>query len=285
MTQAVHSSQSLASSDIPHSSSPETTGLKRDFDNHLYQHIVHCAPVYCLNTGWHREAVKSRVQPNRIAASKFLAIIVRHIGRWRSPVPHPSSTPHLPLLWALEMPDRDPAAFLPCDPDHEIVVVPATGHPDRQALWDQCLRVRIDVFVHEQGFPLGVETDQYDPIATHFLLRSLPSLLPIGTIRAVKVIGQGGSQDHIYYKLGRLAVIKSYRDRRFGRDLVLALHKWVKEATKRSYDHLEVAKVVAHSQIPVKPFYCKYGYQPEGDEFDEDGAPHQKMVAYLSLQN
>lgn len=83
-------------------------------------------------------------------------------------------------------------------------------------------------------------------------------MLPIGTIRAVKVIGQGGSQDHIYYKLGRLAVIKSYRDRRFGRDLVLALHKWVKEDTKRSYDHLEVATVVAHSQIPVKPFYCKY---------------------------
>ena len=23
----------------------------------------------------------------------------------------------------------------------------------------------------------------------------------------------------------------------------------------------------------------------QGDEFDEDGAPHQKMVAYLSLQN
>ena len=41
-----------------------------------------CAPVYCLNTGWHRETVKSRVQPNHIAASKFLAIIVWHIGQW-----------------------------------------------------------------------------------------------------------------------------------------------------------------------------------------------------------
>ena len=45
-----------------------------------------CAPVYCLNTSWHCETMKSWVQPNRIAASKFLAIIVRHIGWRRSPV-------------------------------------------------------------------------------------------------------------------------------------------------------------------------------------------------------
>ncbi|KAL4076203.1 acyl-CoA N-acyltransferase [Scleroderma citrinum] len=181
------------------------------------------------------------------------------------------------------MSDHAAVAVPPCDLDHEIIVLPATGHPDRQALLDQCLRVRIDVFVHEQGFPLNVEVDQHDPTATHFLLRLLPSMVPIGTIRAVKMIGQGENQD-IYYKLGRLAVLKSYRRHRFGRDLILAFHEWAKEDRKRSYDHLEVAKVVAHSQIPVKPFYSKYGYLPEGDEFDEDGAPHQKMVAYLSLQ-
>ena len=45
-----------------------------------------CTPVYCLNTGWHRETVKSQVQPNHITASKFLAIIVRHISQWRLPV-------------------------------------------------------------------------------------------------------------------------------------------------------------------------------------------------------
>lgn len=71
------------------------------------------------------------------------------------------------------------------------------------------------------------------------------------------MIGKGEGQDPVYYKLGRLAVLKSYRQYRFGRDLVLALHKWVKEDTKCSYDYLEVAKVIAHSQIPVKPFYSK----------------------------
>jgi predicted GNAT family N-acyltransferase len=66
-----------------------------------------------------------------------------------------------------------------------------------------------------------------------------------------------------YYKLGRLAVLKPYRQYRFGRDLVLALHRWAKDDAKRS--GLQVAHVICHSQLPVKGFYAKYGYQPEGD--------------------
>lgn len=171
-------------------------------------------------------------------------------------------------------------ALVPVVPDHEILIVPAGGHPDRQPLLDQCLGVRVEVFVHEQGFSLEDEYDKYDPTATHFLLRLLPSKLAIGTIRGTKMVGSNGD---VYYKLSRLAVLKSYRRHRFGRDLVFALHEWVKEDAKHPSD-VEFVKVVAHSQIPVKPFYSKYGYLAEGNEFDEDGAPHQKMVAYLSLQ-
>ncbi|KIJ20385.1 hypothetical protein PAXINDRAFT_160959 [Paxillus involutus ATCC 200175] len=160
-------------------------------------------------------------------------------------------------------------------PSHEIIVIPPAGHDGRQALLDQSINVRIDVFVHEQGFPLDVEVDEQDPTATHFLLRLLPSLSPIGTIRAYKVEGAN------YHKLSRLAVLRQYRKYHFGRDLVLALHRWVKDDAKRTGE-MQVAKVVCHSQLPVKGFYSKLGYQPEGDEFDEDGAPHQKMVAYLS---
>lgn len=60
-----------------------------------------------------------------------------------------------------------------------------------------------------------------------------------------------------YYKLSRLAVLKLYRQHRFGRDLVLALHRWVKDDAKQTGE-LKVAKVVCHSQIPVKAFYSKY---------------------------
>ncbi|KIM91206.1 hypothetical protein PILCRDRAFT_168664 [Piloderma croceum F 1598] len=157
-------------------------------------------------------------------------------------------------------------------PAHEIVVVPPKDETRRQ----ECYNVRIQVFVHEQGFPLDVEIDEFDGTSTHFLLRLVPSLIPIGTIRACSPIGAS------YYKLSRLAVLKEYRQFKFGRDLVLALHDWVKAETKR-IGGLDHAEVIAHSQIPVKSFYAKYGYEPEGGEFDEDGAPHQKMVVRLPL--
>jgi len=40
---------------------------------------------------------------------------------------------------------------------------------------------------------------------------------------------------------------------------------------------------MCHSQIQAKAFYAKFGYVPEGNEFDEDGAPHQKMIIHLPL--
>ncbi|KAG9317354.1 acyl-CoA N-acyltransferase [Chiua virens] len=143
------------------------------------------------------------------------------------------------------MSDRDSSSGT--SPPHEIIIVPPPGHPERQMLLDQCISVRIDVFIHEQHFPLEVEVDEHDPTSIHFLLRLVPSLTPIGTIRTYEV--EGGN----YYKLSRLAVLKQYRQYRFGRDLVLALHQWAKNDAKRTG-----AMVVCHSQLPVKGFYAKY---------------------------
>ncbi|KAJ8469888.1 hypothetical protein ONZ51_g8694 [Trametes cubensis] len=163
-------------------------------------------------------------------------------------------------------------------PAHEIITVPAPGQPGRDELKQQCYDVRIDVFHHEQGFPLDTEIDEYDEEAIHILLRLVPSLKPIGTIRCVKM------KD--YYKLTRLAVLKDYRKYRFGRALVQSLHDYVKaDARASGLAGSGSVNVVAHSQIPVKEFYGKFGYVPEGEEFDEDGAPHQKMVARLSLSD
>ncbi|KAF7975107.1 hypothetical protein HWV62_10387 [Athelia sp. TMB] len=132
-------------------------------------------------------------------------------------------------------------------PEHEIVAV----QHNQQDLRRQCYDVRINVFVHEQGFPLDVELDQYDesPTTAHFLLRLLPSLAPIGTIRATT------AKDGSYYKLSRLVVIKEYRQFKFGRELVTALHRWAKaEAARAGLDH---ATIITHSQMYVKGFYAK----------------------------
>ncbi|KAG6842057.1 hypothetical protein C0991_003583 [Blastosporella zonata] len=60
-----------------------------------------------------------------------------------------------------------------------------------------------------------------------------------------------------YDVLSRLAVLKDYRSFRFGRELVLALHDWVKPHAL-SAGSTEWVEIVSHSQIPVKGFYAKY---------------------------
>ncbi|KAF8514813.1 acyl-CoA N-acyltransferase [Hysterangium stoloniferum] len=147
-------------------------------------------------------------------------------------------------------------------PDHEIIEV------EDKPLYDQCIQVRIDVFVHEQKFRLEDEIDDIDPIATHILLRLIPSKTPIGTLRVYKQAGAS------YYKLGRLAVLKEYRKFRLGAELVQAAHRYVAGQSGP-------AEIVVHSQLYVKGFYARLGYLPEGEEFDEDGAPHQKMKVQL----
>lgn len=88
-----------------------------------------------------------------------------------------------------------------------------------------------------------------DETATHILLRLTPSLRPIGTIRASK-----GSS---YYKLSRLAVLRDYRKYRLGRELVLALHEWVKQDAARAGITSGAVKIRCHSQIYIKGFYAK----------------------------
>ena len=45
-------------------------------------------------------------------------------------------------------------------PPYEIYKIPDPGEEEREVLIQQCYDVRIEVFVHEQGFPLDVEIDE-----------------------------------------------------------------------------------------------------------------------------
>ncbi|KAG8713927.1 hypothetical protein FRC08_012635 [Ceratobasidium sp. 394] len=144
-------------------------------------------------------------------------------------------------------------------------VVAATDEAQIQ----QCIQIRIDVFCHEQKFPQSTEVDEYDQpgCAAHFLLRSVPDHRPLGTVRIIeKPCG---------YKLTRLCIHKEYRGMHFGEELVKNAHSWVIIESKRAG---RPAEIMLHSQIYAKAFYSREGYVPEGPEFDEEGAPHQRMV-------
>ena len=73
----------------------------------------------------------------------------------------------------------------------------------------------------------------------------MPTLIPVGTIRATKF----GSE---YYKLSRFVVLKDYRQYNFGRELVSALHDWVRQDAAGGS-----VQIACHSQLYVKGFYEK----------------------------
>ncbi|ORY27782.1 acyl-CoA N-acyltransferase [Naematelia encephala] len=168
---------------------------------------------------------------------------------------------------------------------------------------EACYDVRIEVFAVEQGFPLETEIDEYDPISVHFLLcvsqpspppESTSSISPfsnstshsstskaIGTIRWTPSIG----------KVARLAILSPYRKYGLGRKLVEALHAHAAnggqemEKIIKYVDGKRVAQLKLHSQMQVVPWYEKFGYRAEGDTFDEEGAPHQKMTCEIEIRS
>jgi len=103
-----------------------------------------------------------------------------------------------------------------------------------------------------------------EELATHLLLRLIPSLTPIGTIRGYLI-----PQITDTYKLTRLAILEDYRKYGFGRKLVEAFHDWVKsDASANSTSGSVIMnpslprqiKINCHSQIYAKGFYAKYAH-------------------------
>ncbi len=125
--------------------------------------------------------------------------------------------------------------------------------------FDQCFRIRTIVFVEEQEVPLELEMDEYDAVATHFLLRDGET--PLATARLV--------DKHGLAKIGRVAVLKEARGRGLG---LLLMQAVIEEAKHRGF-----TESVLDAQTYAVPFYARLGYVAEGEEFDDAGIPHFLM--------
>jgi predicted GNAT family N-acyltransferase len=102
-------------------------------------------------------------------------------------------------------------------------------------------------------------------MAIHFL--AMRDNTPIGTVRMI----HPPFLDK--FKLGRLAVRKPARGTGVAGLLVAQVELVAKE--------LEAKRIYAGSQVPVRRFYEKCGYQSEGEEFLDEGQPHIMMVKDL----
>ena len=113
------------------------------------------------------------------------------------------------------------------------------------------------VFVHGQNVPVEIERDGTDPACTHFLATAADGQ-PIGTAR----VDQHG---HI----GRVAVLKAWRGRGVGSELMEAVVTYLKTAG--------LEEALLNSQTSASEFYLKLGFEVRGEEFMEAGIPHIAM--------
>jgi predicted GNAT family N-acyltransferase len=133
-------------------------------------------------------------------------------------------------------------------------------HVSSQLELVQVFTIRIRVFVREQRVPAEIELDTDDQRAVHFL--AISSGTAVGTARVVMRQGHA--------KIGRMAVLKSYRRKGIG----AALLKRAILAAKR----LHARRIYLYAQVAVTGFYERMGFHAVGKIFDEAGIAHRKMV-------
>ena len=121
---------------------------------------------------------------------------------------------------------------------------------------DILLGIRCAVFVDEQGFPAELETDETDPSAWHALAEF--DGMPVATARC-SVDGQ----------IGRVAVLRTFRDRGIGGALLQAL---VREVTVQG-----ISELYLNAQLPTVRFYSRYGFVVTGPGFMDHGVEHFRM--------
>jgi len=119
-------------------------------------------------------------------------------------------------------------------------------------------RVRETVFIDEQRVPRELEFDDRDPLCRHVLV--FDGDTPVGTGRLD--LDYGG-------KVGRVAVVATYRRGGVGRAVMERLH-----AIARERKH---PKLWCNAQLTAVPFYERLGYVSSGPVFEEAGIDHVRM--------
>jgi len=116
--------------------------------------------------------------------------------------------------------------------------------------------IRRKVFIEEQQVPEELEWDDDDKACVHVLVTD--NNTPIATGR-IKMDGH----------IGRMAVLKDYRNKGIGSAVLEALINFSKT--------LKMKSVYLHAQTTAIPFYEKHGFKISSEEFMDAGIPHKKM--------
>ena len=128
---------------------------------------------------------------------------------------------------------------------------------------DDAFYVRKIVFIDEQQVPEELELDEHDKTAIHFVGYEEKRLVAAARLRFVDGYG----------KLERICVLKEHRGKHYGKILMEAMEKTIREHG--------VDKAKLNAQTHAESFYSKQGYETVSDIFMDAGIPHVTMVKKL----
>ena len=122
------------------------------------------------------------------------------------------------------------------------------------------IRLRVEVFILEQGFSLDDEIDSQEGIARHFVA------VADGKVVATARVRKTGPKE---LRIERMAVSKTFRGSGVGTSLLrFVLGKLKKENPKRIW---------LSAELQARKFYEKNGFVAVSEPYDECGIPHIAM--------
>ena len=124
---------------------------------------------------------------------------------------------------------------------------------------DDIIAIREEAFIKGRGVPKEIELDGKDSYLKHFCLYHNGRLYAY--LR--------GEDMGAFFHIGRVAVAEDLRGQGYGKALLEYLLDYAKANDFKGVELSAVNTAVG--------FYEKLGFLPEGDYFDEAGAPHIYM--------
>jgi len=129
---------------------------------------------------------------------------------------------------------------------------------------DDVRYIRKTVFIEEQGFSVDGEFDNLDAASYFFVVYDGEKA--VATARFFMLSADVA-------KIGRIAVLKEYRKKGLGRQLMEAAMEFAKEKGAVTFD--------VGAQQQAIGFYESVGFKVCGEEYDDEGVPHYPMIKHL----
>ncbi|KAF2077504.1 hypothetical protein CYY_001203 [Polysphondylium violaceum] len=136
-------------------------------------------------------------------------------------------------------------------------------------------KIRYDVFVIEQECSEEEEWDEYDATSKHLLLKVDGVAVGCSRWRKVYYPKYEGNMECDVIKLERFAVLKEFRGKSFGKELVQQVIRNVYSETQGQYPLFMI-----NAQQYVEKFYKGLGFETDANIpiFYEANIPHVRMI-------